>query len=252
MATTGIVLTDVTKTYPDGTVAVGSLSLEARKGEVLALVGPSGCGKSTTLRMVNRLVEPTSGTIEVGGQDVMAADAVQLRRSIGYVIQHVGLFPHRTVAQNVATVPGLLGWDKASTAARVDELLAMVGLPRETYGARYPHELSGGERQRVGVARALAARPAVLLMDEPFGAVDPQGRRRLQREFQAIQRDLGTTVMMVTHDIREAVLLADRIAVLSRGGVLEQLGTPEEVTDSPANDFVEDFLADFDVEPKAS
>ena len=252
MATTGIVLTDVTKTYPDGTVAVGSLSLEARQGEVLALVGPSGCGKSTTLRMVNRLVEPTSGTIEGGGEDVMAADAVQLRRSIGYVIQHVGLFPHRTVAQNVATVPGLLGWDKARTAARVDELLAMVGLPRETYGARYPHELSGGERQRVGVARALAARPSVLLMDEPFGAVDPQGRRRLQREFQAIQRDLGTTVMMVTHDIREAVLLADRIAVLSRGGVLEQLGTPDEVTGAPANDFVEDFLADFDVEPKAS
>jgi osmoprotectant transport system ATP-binding protein len=250
MEHSGIMFTDVRKEYPDGTVAVESLDLTVMPSEVLTLVGPSGCGKSTTLRMVNRLVEPTSGSITVRDVDIMSQDAVQLRRSIGYVIQHVGLFPHRTVAQNVSAVPGLLGWSKTDTKDRVEELLSLVGLPSETYGARYPHELSGGERQRVGVARALAVRPPVLLMDEPFGAVDPQGRRRLQREFRDLQRSLGTTVIMVTHDIREAVLLADRIAVLSRGGVLEQLGTPEEVTEHPANEFVEDFLADFDVAPK--
>lgn len=242
----GITLTDVRKEYPDGTVAVDSLNLHVEPSEVMCLVGPSGCGKSTTLRMVNRLVEPTSGTIYVKGTDVLAQDPVQLRRGIGYVIQHVGLFPHRTVAQNASTVPGLLGWDKEHTRERVDELLELVGLPRESYGHRYPHELSGGERQRVGVARALAVRPPVLLMDEPFGAVDPQGRRRLQQEFLDLQVALGTTVMMVTHDIREAALLADRIAVFSLGGVIEQIGTPDEVTNSPANDFVEDFLADFD------
>jgi len=246
MDTTGIVLNDVRKEYPDGTVAVDHLNLQVKPSEVMCLVGPSGCGKSTTLRMVNRLVEPTSGTIHVKGADVLAQDPVQLRRSIGYVIQHVGLFPHRTVAQNASTVPGLLGWDKQQTQERVDELLEMVGLPRETYGHRYPHELSGGERQRVGVARALAVRPPVLLMDEPFGAVDPQGRRRLQKEFLELQDRLGTTVMMVTHDMREAVLLADRIAVFSLGGVIEQIGTPDEVTNHPANDFVADFLADFD------
>ena len=246
MAGTGIVFERAAKAYPDGTEAVSDLSLEVRGGEVLALVGPSGCGKSTTLRMVNRLVEPTSGVISVGGRNVMSQDAVQLRRGIGYVIQHVGLFPHRTVRQNVATVPGLLGWDKERTMQRVEHLLELVGLPLAMYGERYPHELSGGERQRVGVARALATEPPVLLMDEPFGAVDPQGRRRLQKEFAALQRELGTTVMMVTHDMREAALLADRIAVLSRGATLEQLATPEEVTQRPASDFVADFVADFD------
>ena len=251
MDTTEIRLDGVRKTYPDGTVAVDRLDLEVRGGEVLALVGPSGCGKSTTLRMINRLVEPSGGVISVGGVDVMGQDPVELRRGIGYVIQHVGLFPHRTVAQNVATVPRLLKWDKARTRARVAELLELVGLHGDTYADRYPHELSGGERQRVGVARALATRPPVLLMDEPFGAVDPQGRRRLQREFQALQRNLGTTVVMVTHDMREAMLLADRVAVLSTGGVLEQLGTPDEVKGAPANAFVADFLADFGEESAA-
>ncbi|MFN3866202.1 MAG: ABC transporter ATP-binding protein [Demequina sp.] len=245
----GITFAHVRKEYPDGTVAVEDLSLEVAPGEIMCLVGPSGCGKSTTLRMVNRLVEPTSGTITVDGADIMAQDAVQLRRSIGYMIQHVGLFPHRTVAQNVATVPSLLRWDKARRQQRVEELLNLVGLPHSTYGGRYPHELSGGERQRVGVARALAVEPPVLLMDEPFGAVDPQRRRSLQQEFRDLQRQLGLTVMMVTHDIREAVILADRIAVFSEGGSVEQIGTPEDVTTSPANDFVEDFLADFGAIP---
>lgn len=241
----GITFEHVRKEYPDGTVAVKDLSLRVEPGEIMCLVGPSGCGKSTTLRMVNRLVEPTSGIITVDGEDVMAQNAVQLRRSIGYIIQHVGLFPHRTVAHNVGTVPSLLKWSKARRQARTEELLDLVGLPHETYGGRYPHELSGGERQRVGVARALAVEPPVLLMDEPFGAVDPQRRRSLQQEFRDLQRHLELTVMMVTHDIREAVILADRIAVFSEGGVIEQVGTPQEVTESPANAFVEDFLADF-------
>ena len=233
------------KVFTDGTVAVEGLDLEVARGAVYCLVGPSGCGKSTTLRMVNRLIEPTAGTITVDGQDVTAVDAVQLRRRIGYVIQHVGLFPHRTVSQNVATVPGLVGWERDRTRDRVAELLELVGLPEGVYGARYPHELSGGERQRVGVARALAISPPVLLMDEPFGAVDPQGRRRLQKEFSEIQRALGTTVIMVTHDIREAAVLADQIVVLSRGGVREHVGTPDEVLHAPANDFVADFVRDF-------
>jgi len=244
----------VTKSYPaassrsggdsaDGAPsAVADLTLDVRAHEVLVLVGPSGCGKSTTLRMVNRLVEPSSGRVLVEGRDVATADAVELRRRVGYVIQGVGLFPHRTVAQNVATVPHLLGWDRARTRTRVGELLELVGLPPERYARRYPHELSGGERQRVGVARALATDPPVLLMDEPFGAVDPVGRRRLQDEFRRIQRELGTTVMLVTHDIDEAIRMADRVAVLSTGAHVEQLASPLEIVARPATDAVADLV----------
>ena len=234
----------VRKEYPDGTVAVHHLDLDVRRGELLVLVGPSGCGKSTTLRMVNRLVEPTSGQVLLAGVDVASQDPVQLRRGIGYVIQHVGLFPHRTVAQNIATVPGLVGWDRARTRTRVHELLDLVGLPPDTYAGRYPHALSGGERQRVGVGRALATDPPVLLMDEPFGSVDPAGRRRLQTEFGRIQRALGTTVILVTHDIDEAVLLGDRIAVLSSGGRLDQLAEPSAILARPATDVVAELVGD--------
>ncbi|TFH72784.1 ABC transporter ATP-binding protein [Cellulomonas sp. HD19AZ1] len=225
-----------------GAVAVDDLSLSVRRGELLVLVGPSGCGKSTTLRMANRLVEPSGGRILLGDEDVTDVDPVALRRRIGYVIQNVGLFPHRTVAQNVATVPGLLGWDRRRTRERVDELLTLVGLDPARYAARWPHELSGGERQRVGVARALATDPPVLLMDEPFGAVDPVGRARLQHEFIRLQRDLGTTVMMVTHDIDEAVRMADRVVVLSRGAHVEQLASPLEVVARPASPAVADLV----------
>lgn len=237
---------NVSAAYAAGTLAVNDLSLEVRPGEILALVGPSGCGKSTTLRLVNRLVAPSAGRVLVAGEDVATQNPVALRRRLGYVIQHVGLLPHRTVAANVATVPRLLGWDKPQVDQRVTELLDMVGLDPVTYGARYPHELSGGQRQRVGVARALAARPPVLLMDEPFGAVDPQTRRRLQREFASIQRELGTTVLLVTHDLREAAFLGDRIAVMSQGARIEQLDTPTRVLGAPANETVAAFVADFD------
>ncbi|WP_066581763.1 ABC transporter ATP-binding protein [Cellulomonas timonensis] len=237
-----IVFDHVRKEYPDGTVAVDDLSFEVREHELLALVGPSGCGKSTTLRMANRLVELTSGRILINGEDITQVDTVALRRRIGYVIQHVGLFPHRTVTQNVSTVPQLLGWDRARTRARVGELLELVGLDPDRYGRRYPHELSGGARQRVGVARALAVDPPVLLMDEPFGAVDPVGRRRLQAEFRRIHRELGTTVVLVTHDVDEAVRLADRGAVLSRGGGLEQPAPPVSVLSAPASPAVADLV----------
>ncbi|WP_127130118.1 ABC transporter ATP-binding protein [Georgenia sp. SYP-B2076] len=235
---------DVAKTYADGTVAVGGLDLDVQADELLTLVGPSGSGKSTLLRMVNRLVEPTSGRVLLDGADVADQDPVQLRRGIGYVIQNVGLFPHRTVAQNIATVPRLLGWDRRRTADRVAELLTLVGLDPAVHGPRYPHELSGGQRQRVGVARALATDPKVMLMDEPFGAVDPEGRRSLQTQFRRIHEDLGTTVLLVTHDIDEAVLLGDRVAVFSQGGRLEQLDPPATVLAQPATAFVEGFIGD--------
>ena len=214
----------------------------SQQGELVVFVGPSGCGKTTTMKMINRLVEPTSGRIELAGEDVTAVDPVALRRRIGYVIQQVGLFPHRTIEANVATVPSLLGLDRARIRDRVRELLELVGLDPAVHGPRYPHELSGGQRQRVGVARALAADPPVLLMDEPFGAVDPIARDRLQAEFLRLQGEVRKTVVFVTHDIEEAVRLGDRIAVLSQGGHLEQYDTPAAILGNPANDFVADFV----------
>jgi|SRR5579875_15872 len=237
-----IVLDSLSKRYAKGAPAVESLSMEIRSGEICVLVGPSGCGKTTTLQMINRLVEPTSGRVLIDGEDVTAMDAVALRRRIGYVIQQGGLFPHRRVSDNVAVVPRLLGWERRRVAQRVGELLELVGLDPDRYARRYPHELSGGERQRVGVARALAADPPVLLMDEPFGAVDPATRQRLQQELVDLQRALTKTIVFVTHDIDEAARLGDRIAVLSKGAVLEQYDAPVEVLGRPSTPFVASFV----------
>ena len=235
-------LAGVGKTYPDGTVAVHDLDLDVPRGSLVCLVGPSGCGKSTTLKMVNRLIEPTTGTITLDGADVTRVDPVALRRRIGYVIQQVGLFPHQTIRTNVATVPTLLGWDRRKAQARAAELLELVGLDPDQYGARYPSQLSGGERQRVGVARALAADPPVLLMDEPFGAVDPVVRARLQEEFLTLQQELCKTVLLVTHDLDEAVRMGDRVAVFAAGGRLAQYDVPAEVLARPADAFVAEFV----------
>ncbi|MFF8844288.1 ABC transporter ATP-binding protein [Streptomyces sp. NPDC015127] len=231
----------VNKRFPNGTTAVHDLSLEMEQGGVTVLVGSSGCGKTTTLRMINRMVEPTSGTIRVGGKDVLSQDAAELRRSIGYVIQQAGLFPHRTIIDNIATVPLLLGWGRKKARSRAAELLETVGLPADS-GRRYPHQLSGGQQQRVGVARALAADPPVLLMDEPFGAVDPVVRTQLQDELLRLQKELNKTIVFVTHDIDEAVRLGDRIAVFRTGGHLVQCAPPEELLARPADPFVADFL----------
>jgi osmoprotectant transport system ATP-binding protein len=238
---TVIRLAHVRKEYA-GTVAVDDLDLEVATGSVCVLVGPSGCGKSTTLRMINRLIEPTRGRIEVDGVDVGTTDAVELRRRIGYVIQSIGLFPHQSVAENIATVPRLLRWPRARIRDRVDELLDLVGLDPPTFRDRYPAQLSGGQQQRVGVARALGADPPVLLMDEPFGAIDPLQRDRLQQEFLGLQARLRKTVVFVTHDIDEAVRLGDTIAVLGDGGVLHQHATPAEVLARPADAFVTGFV----------
>jgi osmoprotectant transport system ATP-binding protein len=232
---------NVTKRYPDGTTAVHELSLEVARGELVTLVGPSGCGKTTTMKMVNRLIEPTSGRILLDGEDISAVDPVELRRRIGYVIQQVGLFPHKTVLDNTATVPFLLGWSKAERRERAAELLDLVGLDPARYGDRYPDQLSGGQRQRVGVARALAADPPVLLMDEPFGAVDPVVREHLQNEFLKLQSTLHKTVLFVTHDIEEAVRLGDRIAVYGEGRI-EQFDPPAKVLGAPATPYVADFV----------
>lgn len=231
----------VTKRYTGGSAALDGLSLEVPAGTICALVGPSGGGKTTALKCVNRLVEPTDGRVLIDGADVTQGDAVALRRRIGYVIQSVGLFPNRTVEQNVATVPELLGWPRERTRVRTSELLALVGLDPRSYAHRYPAQLSGGERQRVGVARALAAEPPVMLLDEPFAAVDPIVRERLQDEFLAIHGRIGMTVIFVTHDVDEALKMGDRVALI-QGGKLVQYGTPRELLTAPANDFVRRFV----------
>ncbi|MFE9122664.1 betaine/proline/choline family ABC transporter ATP-binding protein [Streptomyces sp. NPDC007172] len=231
----------VSKVYPDGTRAVDDLSFEVAEGELVTLVGPSGCGKTTTMMMVNRLIEPTSGRILVDGEDISTLDPVKLRRRIGYVIQQVGLFPHRTILDNTATVPALVGWKRAKARARAAELLDLVGLDPSTYGPRYPAQLSGGQRQRVGVARALAADPPVLLMDEPFGAVDPVVRERLQNEFLSLQATVRKTVLLVTHDIEEAVRMGDRMAVYGSGRI-EQFDTPASVLGAPSTAYVAQFV----------
>jgi osmoprotectant transport system ATP-binding protein len=222
--------------------AVEDLSLEVPAGKICVLVGPSGCGKTTSLKMVNRLIEPTSGRILIGGRPIGDRDPIELRRSIGYVIQQVGLFPHQTVGENVATVPRLLGWARERRRARSDELLELVGLEPSRYATRYPNQLSGGERQRVGVARALAADPPVLLMDEPFGAVDPIVRERLQNELLHLQDQLAKTILFVTHDIDEAIKMGDLVAVMQAGGHLAQFASPDEILASPASDFVARFV----------
>src|SRR5215210_5692601 len=236
-----IIFESVPKRFADGTVAADDLSFEVTDGELVVLVGPSGCGKTTALRMVNRMIEPTDGRINVNGQDAACVPAPTLRRDIGYVIQQVGLFPHLTIADNVATVPSLIGWDKERTNERVEELIDTVGLSQEVAG-RYPRQLSGGQQHRVGVARALAADPPIMLMDEPFGAVDPIVRALLQDEFLRLQRELKKTIIFVTHDIDEAMKMGDRIAILNVGGVLEQYATPTDLLAAPVNDFVVDFL----------
>ena len=235
-------LEHVSKRFPGAeSPAVGDLGFEVPRGSIVTLVGPSGCGKTTTLKMINRIIEPTSGTIWVDGVEATASEPYQLRRSIGYVIQQIGLFPHRTIAQNIGTVPELLGWEDGRIADRINELTDLVGLDRELL-ARYPSELSGGQQQRVGVARALAADPPVLLMDEPFGAVDPIVRARLQEELLLLQDKVQKTIVFVTHDIDEAIRLGDQICILNVGGVLEQIGSPEDVLRDPANEFVDDFI----------
>jgi len=236
-----VTITGVEK-YFGSTQVIRGVDIAVDDGEFCVLVGPSGCGKSTTLKMVNRLIEPTTGRILLQGEDVTHTDPVQLRRRMGYVIQQTGLFPHQDVATNVATVPRLLGWDKKRVRSRVGELLELVGLDPERFAKRYPHQLSGGQRQRVGVARALAADPPVLLMDEPFGAVDPIVRDRLQAEFVRLQREVRKTVLFVTHDLDEAVRLGDRIAVFRDGGHLEQYDAPPRILGAPATDFVRSFV----------
>jgi len=237
-----IQLEHVTKAFPGGSNAVKDLSLEIRDGETCVLIGPSGCGKTTTLRMINRLIEPDGGRIIVDGEDTSAADPVRLRLKMGYVIQQTGLFPHMTVGDNVATVPRLWEWERARIDKRVDELLHLVGLDPREYRDRYPHQLSGGQRQRVGFARALGADPPILLMDEPFGAVDRITRERLQREFIAIQRSVRKTVVFVTHDIDEAVMVGDRICLFQMQAQVAQYDTPDAILTRPASDYVAEFL----------
>jgi len=231
----------VTKRYPGGTLAVDDLNLEVPAGQTMVLVGPSGCGKTTTLRMINRLIDPTSGRILLDGRDIQQSDPPALRRGIGYVIQQAGLFPHRTIEDNIGTVPMLIGWGKAKSRARARELMKLVGLD-ESLGRRYPHQLSGGQQQRVGVARALAADPPVLLMDEPFSAVDPIVRATLQDELLRLQAELHKTVVLVTHDVEEAIKVGDQVAIFRPGGRLAQVDSPERLLTAPADSYVESFL----------
>src|SRR5215218_2261046 len=233
----------VSKTYPGSdNPVVNDLSFEVLEGEICVLVGPSGCGKTTTMRMVNRLIEITEGQILIDGEPNSDLSSTQLRRKIGYAIQQIGLFPHRTIADNIGTVPNLLGWDKGRIKDRVNELLGLVGLSPDEYRDRYPAELSGGQQQRVGVARALAADPPIMLMDEPFGAVDPITRERLQDEFLRIQEDIKKTIVFVTHDIDEAIKMGNKIAILKQGGVLAQYDTPENILSRPDSEFVSSFV----------
>ncbi|WP_458780508.1 ABC transporter ATP-binding protein [Arthrobacter sp. D3-16] len=238
-------LIDVSKHYEGAPApSVAPLSMEIKRGEFICLVGPSGCGKTTTLRMINRLVEPSGGEIWIDGQNVTHANPDELRRHIGYVIQQVGLLPHMTIEQNIGLVPSMLGWDKKKITARVEELLELVGLDPHSYRSRYPKQLSGGQQQRVGVARALAADPPVMLMDEPFGAIDPITRDRLQGEFLQLQQRIRKTIVFVTHDIDEALRLGDRIAIFAEGSRLAQFATPLEILTNPADDFVRSFIGE--------
>lgn len=238
-----IELIELTKQYPGQKVpAVENVSMTIAPGEMVMFLGPSGCGKTTTMKMINRLIEPTSGKILIDGQDVLALDPNELRRSIGYVIQQIGLFPHMTIRENISLVPRLLGWSKPKIRARADELLELVGLDPAVYRDRYPRQLSGGQQQRVGVARALAADPPVMLMDEPFGATDPITREHLQNEFARLQKELGKTIIFVTHDFDEAVRLGSRIAVLGERSVIAQFDTPERILSAPADDYVASFV----------
>ena len=238
-----IELDNVSKVYPGQDVpAVDRFSMSIEPGELIMFVGPSGCGKTTTMKMINRIIEPSSGAIRIDGQDVLSLDPNTLRRHIGYVIQQIGLFPHLTIAENIATVPKLLGWSKSKIAERVDELLNTVQLDPGQFARRYPKQLSGGQQQRAGVARALAADPPVMLMDEPFGATDPITRERLQAEFLRLQASIGKTIIFVTHDFDEAIKLGDRIAVLSDRSRIEQFDTPANILAKPANDYVASFI----------
>jgi osmoprotectant transport system ATP-binding protein len=238
-----IQLKELTKVYPGmSEPAVKSVSMDIPEGEIVVFVGPSGCGKTTTMKMINRLIEPSSGEIYLSGENVMSADPDDLRRRIGYVIQQIGLFPHRTIHDNIATVPRLLNWDSKKVDDRVNELLETVGLDPDRFRDRYPKELSGGQRQRVGVARAMSADPDIMLMDEPFGAIDPITRERLQNEFLRLQEEINKTIVFVTHDIDEAIKMGDRIAILRDQSVVAQFDTPETILTAPADDFVEDFI----------
>lgn len=240
-----IELINVTKHYPNQEqAAVENFSMKINPGELIMLVGPSGCGKTTTMKMINRIIEPTSGSITIDGEDVLSLDQNTLRRRIGYVIQQIGLFPHMTIAENVSVVPKLLGWSKEKINARVEELLSVVELDPKTYMNRYPKQLSGGQQQRVGVARALAADPPVMLMDEPFGATDPITREKLQLEFLRLQESIGKTIVFVTHDFDEAIKLGDRIAVLGPKSKIEQFDTPARILANPASDYVSSFIGE--------